>query len=135
MPDKHAVIEELNFVTDLLSNRSRTLAGGVLAISWVLLLANATGSEGSGVVDSRAILAPILFALLSLLADLAQYWAGYLFAKRHLIRMERQQKDFAEYDYDSSLYKWRAYLFYSKIGLMLTSVVVLLVLLSVRFIE
>ena len=44
MPSKERVIEDIDYFSEVLSTRTRTLAGGVLALSWVFLLANAAGA-------------------------------------------------------------------------------------------
>ena len=129
MPTKEKVIEELNFVTEVLSTRARTLAAGVLALAWVFLLGNAINDEHAGFIANRALVAPIVLALLSLLADLSQYWCGLLATRRHLQYMEKSDLTSAEYNYRDMAYRLRTVFFYLKLFFMLASVAWLLSLL------
>ena len=129
MPTLEKVIEELNFLSEVLSTRVRTLATGVLALAWVFVLGNAIKDEHAGFIADRDLVAPIVLAFLSLLADLSQYWCGLVGTRRHLQRMEKSDLTSADYDYDSVAYRLRTIFFYLKLSFMLASVAWLLFLL------
>lgn len=129
MPAKEKVIEGLDFCTDLLSTRARALAGGVLGLSWVFILANATGGQERGALSTVSLMPPIVLALACLLLDLAQYWFGYVFIRRHLSRMERERTKEAKYNYRDPIYRLRTASFHLKLAFMMVSVVWLLALL------
>jgi len=126
MPTLDKVIEELNFLSEVLSTRVRTLAAGVLALAWVFVLGNAIKDEHAGFIADRDLVAPIVLALLSLLADLSQYWCGLVGTRRHLQRMEKSDLTSADYNYGSMAYRLRTIFFYLKLSFMLASVAWLL---------
>lgn len=108
------------------------MAAGVLALCWVFLLANASGTGEAGIVTNKSLLPPIILSLAALLADLGQYWSGYVFTKRHLVRMEEQGLGERPYDYKDFCYTLRTLLFYAKLFLMLVAVTWLLLLVTSR---
>ena len=133
MPSKTRVIEDLDFVSNLISERARTLAIGVLAVCWVFVLANATSGDEANLIRNSALIGPIILALLALLSDLGQYWCGYVATRRHLLLMEKKQMSDVPYDYTNAAYRWRAWLFYMKLLLMMTGVLWLLINLGITF--
>jgi hypothetical protein len=86
MVDKTGLISELQFLSDKLSDRSRVIAGGIIAIWWATLVGEKTPPMG---LNATALLGPVVCAALTILFDVLQYVVGYLqyfFALRQLER-------------------------------------------------
>jgi hypothetical protein len=102
-------VVELQWLSDRLSAQVRTVAIGVLAVTWALLISPLKSAP----IDQRALLWVALLALLTLLADLMQYVVAYLYIRRHHIHLVRDQIE-EDYDTTALLYRARRWLFWSK---------------------
>jgi len=125
--DKKQLLDELNYLTELLSNRSRILATGIVAFTWVYILANLTSDKLSGVFDTQYLLIPMALSVMALLLDAFQYWIGYIQIRIRFREMERKQIDQTSFDNSSLLFKLRTGVFYGKQALVLISIVWLLI--------
>lgn len=126
MATKKDLIDELNYLTDLLSQRSRTLATGVLAFCWLFILQNVTKNNDSQLFETSLLLVPVLLAILSLLMDAAQYWFGYLQTRKRLRELEGSNSNEVGFDHASLYFKLRTKSFYAKQLLVLIAVIWLL---------
>jgi hypothetical protein len=79
VPTKKELIDELDFLTDVLS--TRWLAGGVLGLSWLVII---QGTDARSFLERYDIIGPIVLALLALLIDFSQYCFGYILNLRLL---------------------------------------------------
>lgn len=122
MADKNQLLEELNYLTELLSKRSRFLAAGVAVFCWGYVLANITGNKLSGVFVTNHLFMPMALSIMSLLLDIFQYWAGYIQIRKNLHEMEGNDRDRVTFDNSSILFKLRMGAFYGKQILVLVSV-------------
>ncbi len=111
---KKDLIVELNFLSDILSNRVRTISGGILALCWLLILQNLSKPNKLAVFSTTSLLIPSAIAVLALLADFAQYLFGYVTTRSLLRKMERANLRRAQYDYGSFAYRSRMIMFYLK---------------------
>ena len=125
MAKKKDLIDELNYLTDLLSQRSRTLATGVLAFCWLFILQNTTNNK-LPIFETSTLLVPVIFAILSLLIDAAQYWFGYLQTRKRLQKLEISNSDEIGFDHNSWYFKLRTKAFYIKQVFVLIAVIWLL---------
>jgi hypothetical protein len=132
MPTKKETIAELNFLTELLSTRVRTISAGTLAFCWVLIFESIFKKGSTTIIDINLLLVPVSLAILTLVADFAQYWFGYLDAHTAFNEMEEKDKEFINYDYTTLAYRMRTLLFHIKQAFMLGSVLSLLIVVGMR---
>jgi hypothetical protein len=121
MASKNDILKELDFVTDRLSTQVRSVALGVLAFSWGLIVSDSRVAQ-----DLRELLIKNLVgigaaAIVVMLFDFLQYLAGYSNTMKAYKEMESLRTDHAEYDEDNKFFKLRKFFFYAKIvGVTLT---------------
>lgn len=130
MPGEQDVYKELDFLSDLISNRVRTISVGILAICWVFILQNISRQEGTSSVPVSALLVPTSLAILALIADFAQYLFGYFNINSARRKMEKNGLKEVKYDYHSLTYRMRIKMFYTKVVLMIGAAVWLLAILA-----
>ena len=130
MATKKDLIDELNFLTDLISNRVRTISVGVLAFCWLFILQNISGQVS--IISSKQLMIPVFLTIFSLVADLAQYWFGYYTTRSLLRQSEKENKDDIAYDYRSIIYIMRSIMFYAKQFLMALATIWLLVIIGLK---
>jgi hypothetical protein len=133
MPTKKDLIEELNFLTDLISNRVRTISFGILAFCWLFILQNISGQKS--IISNKQLMIPVFLAILSLVADFTQYWFGYYTTRSLLRQSENENNDDINYDYRSLGYLMRTVMFYAKQLLMALATIWLLVILGSKIFE
>lgn len=131
MPDQNKVIEELDFLTDVLSNRVRTTAAGVLAFCLGFIVEGSQSVTG-GFLSAREVAPPIALSLLALLSDLLQYVFGYILNMRMLRALSLADGGSLAYDRGALSYRARHYCFYLKIVCALAAAQWLIVLLIVH---
>jgi hypothetical protein len=131
VPDRLKIMEELDFLTDVLSNRVRTIAGGVLAFCWAFVV---EGSQvaGGGFIAVQELLTPITLAMLALALDLSQYVFGYSLNRRMLRDLALTEQDSLPYQTDALTYRARRWSFNLKIVCALAATVWLLALLGTK---
>jgi len=114
VPTKKELVDELNFLTDVLSDRTRWLAGWVLGLSWLVII---QGTHAPSFLERHDIIGPIALALLALSIDFSQYCFGIL------------------YDTEALLYRLRRFAFYAKTAATLVAVSWLTIILAIRFVH
>ena len=119
LPTKQSVMENLDWVTDRLSNQVRTVAIGVLALSWGLLVGNSTAAKA---VSEQQLLMIGLLAVVVMFCDFLQYVFGYQNTFRLYQSMQQQGLETARYP-DDWFYRGRKFCFYAKQWLAGASVV------------
>jgi hypothetical protein len=115
------VIERLEKVSDRLSAQTRTLALGILAFSWGLLVGQSTVANEIAVALRWHLLAIGVLAIVALFLDFLQYAFGYAVADRLRRAMEGTKTDLAEYDYRSLPYRAQNYCFIGKQGFLIVA--------------
>jgi hypothetical protein len=110
MATKADLITELQFLSDKLSERSRVVAGGVIAIWWATLV----GDKAPQGLSVKAFLGPAICAACSLLLDVMQYAIGYLQNSLALNHLERKRGNEFKFNKDSPFFKARNGLFIAK---------------------
>jgi len=126
VPELKEITKELEFISDKLSTQVRTVAIGLLAITWAILVGDSSFlrklSEGLG---KRLLLIGVL-SIFVLLVDFVQYMVGYIYVDKTLKAAEA--KDLTETDYDphSPLYQFRSILFWTKQFVLILTLVLFL---------
>lgn len=117
--------EEAAFLSNRLSEQTRTIAVGVLALVWIFVAAGDKPPievpPGRGVLVAAASL-----AIGSMLLDYMQYLFGYLATRRVLDEAERSLAKEAQFNYESTFYKARGWFFWGKQGACVAAVLLLL---------
>jgi hypothetical protein len=109
-----ATIEELQYLSDRLSDRVRTVAWSVLGLVWLFL----TGGDSRPVLpvppSKSMLLTSGALALAALVLDYLQYLFGYLTAGQVLEEAEGGAEENAQYDTGGWLYRIRGVVFWLK---------------------
>jgi hypothetical protein len=130
VPKKKEIIEELQFLSDKLSAQARTVAFGLLAITWTILVGESAFlrklSEGLG---KRLLLVAVL-SIFVLFVDFLQYVVGYIYVNKTLKAAEAEDLTEADYDPDSWLRRLRTVLFWTKQFVLVVTLVVFLAVLA-----
>lgn len=99
------IYAELDFVTDRLSTQIRTLAIGVLAITWLFL----AGLKDAPTLKLASSTRPLVFigglCIVGILTDYLQYLFGYFGTSDAMKRAEASTAQAASYLYDD--WRWR----------------------------
>lgn len=112
MPSKGKVIEELNYLSELVSNRTWTISLSILALCWALIL---PAKDKALDVSENLLFPSILGAVLALFADLSQYSAGLFLNRRILRKMEKSNLEELGYSLRDPLYRIRQFMFSAKV--------------------
>jgi hypothetical protein len=115
MPTKEKIIEELGFVTGTISEQVRTIAAGALAFCLAFIV-DAASRKDAALLQTEEIVGPIVFCLVAIALDFAQYFAGFALNRQMLRRMEKDSLTELKYDPASLIYRSRAWFFYAKAG-------------------
>jgi hypothetical protein len=110
MASKADLFKDLDFLSEKLSDSSRKIAFGILAIWWALLI----GDKHPPNLTSQSILGPIALATLSIFADFSQYAISYFYGTRLLRELEKSGSETFQFDRTTILYRARASLFFCK---------------------
>jgi len=129
MTDKSDVIAEINFLTETLSTQVRTVALGVLVLTWGLLIGDSSFTAAIATDIKPQLLGIGLCAVASMFLDFLQYICGYLVSKGMLEKMEGKGNKETQYDYKAISYRLRLYLFNAKCWLLSATVVWLIAVL------
>jgi hypothetical protein len=121
MPTQEKAIEELGALSGQVSERTRTIAGGIIAIWWALLV----GDSSDRLSDKlqAALIAPVVLAGSALLFDFLQYLSGYLMTLKAFRAAEKLNQPNAtppvkpdvRYDPNHLLFQFRTALFFAKL--------------------
>lgn len=124
MANVKELIQELNFLSDKLSERVRVISAGVIAIWWATLI----GDKVPPGVDAKALLGPVIAAAISLLIDVLQYLIGYYHNRYALHFLEKSGDTDFKYNSKALIYKSREFLFALKLA---TTIVATMWLISI----
>lgn len=129
MASINEIVEELNFLSETLSERTRVLSVGIIAIWWTTLI----GGRGPPGLGENALLGPAICAAVSALLDVLQYAAGYLQSYLALYRLEKLGLSEVQYDRHSLLFRLREFLFLAKQVAALAAIAWLILILFRKF--
>lgn len=114
MPTKEDVIENLDSLTERISNRVWTISVGVLATSLAYIIEGAK-KEGEPFLEPYLVAGPVAVAILALTADLLQYLAAIQQNVKMLKTMEKSGETSLSYDRTSFFYKVRHAAYWTKV--------------------
>lgn len=133
MATKEKIIGDLDFVTDRLSTQVRTLALGVLAFIWGIIISDSQTAKSIAEPLRAQLLGIAGGAILTMLLDFLQYVAGYLNTASVLAEIEKIKATEGTYDYGSWGFRFRRFFFWSKMTVITITVLALLRILVWRF--
>ncbi len=111
MRTKAQIVEDLNWITDRLSTQVRTVALGVLALAWGLLLGDKDPAKSDVLHLKWHLMGIGGVCVLVLVLDYLQYVAGYAETRGLLKTMESEKKENGQYDPKKLSYRLRGAFF------------------------
>jgi len=126
MVKKTELITELDFVTDKISSQVRTVAIGVLALAWGLLIGESSTAKAITVHIKWHLLLAGAAAIFTMFLDFLQYVVGYQSTLALYKEMKAAGVEEGQFDTKSSLYRLRGFLFNAKIWALIATVLWLL---------
>lgn len=111
MITRDRIIQDLDWITDRLSTQVRTVALGVLALAWGLLLGDKDSSKADMLHLKWHLMVIGGFCVLVLVLDYLQYLAGYTSTRGVFRAMEAANTDKGQYDSKKFSYRLRQGLF------------------------
>ena len=111
----------------------RTLALGLIGVTWALLVSDSNSVKSLNHAMPRTVLFIGGLAVLSLFLDLLQYVFGYWVADRLRRKMESEEVNDGQFDYESFAYRAQSFCFYSKVAVVSIAAGVFLVKLGLYF--
>lgn len=115
---------ELKEVTDIASNRVRTIAGGIVAFSWYAIAGSP--EKAPAFVSANSLYIPLILSLLSLFADFLQYGFSWIELHSRRSSIARHQPGI----WLASFYRISFAAFVVKVCLVMVSAIWLIVVLS-----
>ena len=113
MPHREEILERWNFFADRMSTQVRTIAIGLLATAWALLIGKLEVTRNMvAELETHFFLIGAL-AIFTLVLDFLQYLSGFLNTHKLVAKMDRHNLDEADYEYDV-LYKLNDIFFWAK---------------------
>lgn len=129
MPTLDRIVTELEFLSDRLSTQVRTIAIGLLAVTWATLIGESTTLRSlAGQLRSKLLVVAAL-CVLALVFDFVQYLFGYVTVNRTRRQIEDAQQREGKYDYESLSWCLRNLFFWAKQAIILAAAVLFLVVL------
>ena len=111
MRTKAEIVGDLDWITDRLSTQVRTVALGVLALAWGLLLGDKDPAKSEVLHLKWHLMGIGGICVLVLVLDYLQYVAGYTETSGLLKTMERLKQDHGQYDRKKLSYRLRGVFF------------------------
>ena len=120
MPSKADLINDLDWITNRISDRVWVTSVGVLSFCLAFIV-ESIGAEKEGFLLPVQVIAPIVLALAALVFDLLQYLAGYKVSRDLLTKMEAQELSSMQFDRGHWASKSRKFFYGAKITLCIVS--------------
>lgn len=127
MPSIDKICEDLDVLSDKISDLTRTISLSVLALVWLFIAGGANAPTLRMMPNRGLLLLAGLLVLLSLLSDYLQFVTGYSNSKELLAVAEASENKQAKYTTSSFLYRARTLFFWLKQAFALASLVALLI--------
>ncbi len=115
MPDKKELIEELNWVSERVSNRVWTVSAGILATAITFTFEGAA-SAGEPFLSPKELAVPMAFALLAMAADFIQYLSGYWLAYKSWTEFELSDDGEVKFRTNDWRFRLKGWMFKAKSG-------------------
>jgi hypothetical protein len=103
VPTKKEVIDDMNALSAQLSERTRSVAGGIIAIWWALLVGSRTDDATSQL--KALLIGPVALAAVTFMIDFVQFSAGYYLTWHRFRLAEKSGSD--EINFDASDWRYR----------------------------
>lgn len=130
MPDQKRLIEDLDYLSETLSKRTREISAGVLLFCWAFLVEGSQKKAGA-FIPAPMIAAPVILSILAIMADLCQYLAGLILTQRLLTKsVSEKNSSNIMYNRRNPLYRFRQAMFWGKLVLCLAAATWLIVVLG-----
>ncbi len=113
MPTKSKLMEDLDWLTERVSNRVWTISVGVLATCLTYII-ESLKADGVPFLHPQQVTMPMALALLALVFDLMQYFAAIKQSGALLAKMEKDGSDSRMYNKKSFFYRLREFSFNAK---------------------
>jgi hypothetical protein len=123
MPALENIIKELEFVSDRLSSQARTIAIGLLALSWTILVGESTTLRSLAANLRPRLLIVAVLAISALIFDFLQYLFGYIGVNQTRKKAENARASSMEYNYQALPWRFRTISFWIKLLLTLGAAV------------
>jgi hypothetical protein len=114
VPAVSKVIEELDYLSNQISAQVRTIALGLLAITWATLVADSGFLRKLSQESGKALLIVGTLSVLILAIDFLQYAVAYIHVQGALKKAEQNEEEEVTYETDSFLRRLRFFLFWTK---------------------
>lgn len=114
MASKEDIIKEMDFLSDRISTQVRTVALGLLGITWGLLIGKSEVAVQIATSTGKNLMAIGGIAILAMFLDFLQYFFGYWYTHSLFKDMEKENKEEAKYKYSDARYRLRTCLFWAK---------------------
>jgi hypothetical protein len=114
VPEVSKVIEELDYLSDQISTQVRTIAIGLLAITWATLVADSGFLRKLSQESGRALLIVGTLSVFILVIDFLQYAVAYIHVEGALKRAEQNEEEEVTYDTGSLMRRLRFFFFWTK---------------------
>lgn len=133
LPRSH-IIDEMNIASAALSDRARSISTGVLALCWVIILANRDSTSYVAIAEPQALYGPVILAIISLIMDVVQYTSGYAYyhgVYRYVVQNDMEGVHIPEH---RGLHRLRQHAFVWKVATAVAAAGWLVVVLAFRLI-
>jgi hypothetical protein len=130
MAQKRDVLDQLTSVSDRLSTQVRTVALGILALTWGLLVGDSAAAKDISSHWRGNLVALGGLAVLVMFLDFLQYVAGYHNVRALQEKMEKESLEEVRFDDTSWSWKLRLFFFHAKQWALAINVTWLLTVLS-----
>lgn len=104
------ILERQKETSDKISTQVRTIALGVLALTWGTVTNTSAIAQEITTHFLPALLLADLFAIFALMFDFAQYACSYQVARDAYVNRDRET-NLGDYDDESEFFKWQYWLF------------------------
>ena len=133
MPNKTAIIEEKQFLSDTLSTQVRYITFGALGIVWGFFIGNTDFTKDLVGKHHQYLTVIFLLSILTLVCDYLQYLLGYLYTSGLITDMELKGTKECFYNKNDPKYKLRNWCFGGKQVFLGINLITLIFLLATVF--
>jgi hypothetical protein len=114
MASKQDILKEKEFLSDRISTQVRTVALGLLGITWGLLIGKSDAAVEIASSIGKHLMAIGGIAILTMFLDFLQYLFGYWYTDNLIKEMEKANEEEGKYRYSDLRYRLRTFMFCSK---------------------
>jgi hypothetical protein len=130
VPELKEIYQELQVISDCLSTQVRTVALGLLAITWTIFVGESALFKKLSETLGKWLLLVAVLSICALLVDFLQYVLGYIYVDQTRKTAESKELDEIDYDPNSLLWRSRTAFFWTKQFLLVAAIIVFLIVLA-----